>query len=507
MLLIDNMAEYLASLSIMVLTITFCCIMFNIIKPGKKLRRTLCTRAHSISTDVWKRVCQLFRFLDLYSKMQSNAEAMFHILLPALDFTTILIIKGTTCVSKHYASHRKFKRKRRRTYRDIWILSAMASTVNDAKSLRTSPVMCRFDTDSFIIGLDTYSSRRVSNQRSHFKNLRPTPSQYGSLKEIGGVAPIKGIGTLNWRVEEDFGATHQLLIPNSLYVPKSPKCLLSPQHLAQVSPRSQRNSTLLEMRHDRGILHWGPEGKFRRTGMINKSSNTPNIFSAPLCHKFQKYCAMANMECSMCETEFVCYPAHIIPDDDSSVSSSEGAPYEAPIITPRPDNEVINMTPDRSHTLSDHQDENMTEFLTRDEFRQVHVIESDEEALSATIPYAELLRWHYRSGHMSFHKLKAMARLGILPRRLANVEIPQCASCYFGKMARKPWRSKTQPRCISPGIRPGQCVSVDQMESSTTGFVKADSPSDVIEWLPYLSTIILICLMFIFTPPLPQKRQ
>ena len=383
----------------------------------------------------------------------------------------------------------------------------MASTVNDAKSLPTSPVMCQFDTDSFIIGLDTYSSRCVSNQRSHFKNLRPTPSQYGSLKEIGGVAPIKGIGTLNWRVEEDFGATHQLLIPNSLYVPKSPKCLLSPQHLAQVSPRSQRNSTLLEMRHDRGILHWGPEGKFRRTGMINKSSNTPNIFSAPLCHKFQKYCAMANMECSMCETEFVCYPAHIIPDDDSSVSSSEGSPDDAPIITTRPDNEDNNMTPDRSHTLSDHQDENMTEFLTRDEFRQVHVIESDEEALSATIPYAELLRWHYRSGHMSFHKLKAMARLGILPRRLANVEIPQCASCYFGKMARKPWRSKTQPRCISPGIRPGQCVSVDQMESSTTGFVKADSPSDVIEWLPYLSTIILICLMFIFTPPLPQKRQ
>ena len=138
-------------------------------------------------------------------------------------------------------------------------------------------------------------------------------------------------------------------------------------------------------------------------------------------------------------------------------------------MTIRPDN---NMTPAiQNNILPDHQDENMTEFLTEEEPRQVNIVETDEELLSATTSYAELLRWHYRLGHMSFHKLKAMAKIGILPRRLANVNIPKCASCYFGKMTRKPWRTKMQPRRILPCTRPGQCVSVDQMESSTTGFV------------------------------------
>jgi hypothetical protein len=66
--------------------------------------------------------------------------------------------------------------------------------------------------------------------------LKSTPVRFGSLKGIGGDAKIEGIGTLRWVIEDDYGKAHQLTIPNSLYFPKSPKCLLSPKHLAQVSP-------------------------------------------------------------------------------------------------------------------------------------------------------------------------------------------------------------------------------------------------------------------------------
>ena len=51
----------------------------------------------------------------------------------------------------------------------------------------------------------------------------------------------------------------------------------------------------------------------------------------------------------MCETELVCYPAHIIPDDDSSVGSEENEQNETPIMTISPDNKDNNMTPMQSN--------------------------------------------------------------------------------------------------------------------------------------------------------------
>ena len=42
-----------------------------------------------------------------------------------------------------------------------------------------------------------------------------------------------GKGTLKWRYQDDEGVSHTFRIPNSLYVPKAPMCILSPQHWSQ----------------------------------------------------------------------------------------------------------------------------------------------------------------------------------------------------------------------------------------------------------------------------------
>ena len=77
------------------------------------------------------------------------------------------------------------------------------------------------------------------------------------------------------------------------------------------------------------------------------------------------------------------------------------------------------------------------------------------EALNATItavndmnfnltePEKELLRWHYRLGHMSFKKIQFLLRTGVLTRgdskrRLhhaaCNIQTPpNCAACQYGK--------------------------------------------------------------------------
>ena len=84
-----------------------------------------------------------------------------------------------------------------------------------------------------------------------------------------------------------------------------------------------------------------------------------------------------------------------------------------------------------------------------------------------------LLTIHERLGHVSFSVLKLLARCGLTPKDLTNVEPPQCPGCAYGKAHRKPTRYKgaKNKKMIKPVTDPGQCVSVDQLISPTPGFV------------------------------------
>jgi hypothetical protein len=106
--------------------------------------------------------------------------------------------------------------------------------------------------------------------------------------------------------------------------------------------------------------------------------------------------------------------------------------------------------------------------------KPVHVIDdTDERLLSANNPQAELLRWHYRLGHISFARLRILALLGTIPRKLIHAKTPKCAGCMYGAMTKRPWRTKAQQNKskIKSVTRPGDCVSIDQLESPTPGFV------------------------------------
>ena len=102
-----------------------------------------------------------------------------------------------------------------------------------------------------------------------------------------------------------------------------------------------------------------------------------------------------------------------------------------------------------------------------------HVIE-DEEDRQTNNHSAEFLQWHHRLGHVSPKKIRLMAQHGILPSYLYHCPIPVCSSCMFGKMTRRPWRTKgyqNKDETSHLKLRPGECVSIDQLESTTPGLV------------------------------------
>jgi hypothetical protein len=67
-----------------------------------------------------------------------------------------------------------------------------------------------------------------------------------------------------------------------------------------------------------------------------------------------------------------------------------------------------------------------------------------------------------------------MAEDGILPKGLATCRVPLCTTCLFGKATKTPWRVKAPRNLDRPSCtitKPGDCVSVNQLESSTLGII------------------------------------
>ena len=98
----------------------------------------------------------------------------------------------------------------------------------------------------------------------------------------------------------------------------------------------------------------------------------------------------------------------------------------------------------------------------------------------------ELLRWHFRLGHVSFRRVQHLLRSGALShteatRRLhtAGCKIklaPKCAACLFGKQTSRPYPGRTsstirdrQGILKANNLYPGQEISVDHFICSTKG--------------------------------------
>ena len=66
-----------------------------------------------------------------------------------------------------------------------------------------------------------------------------------------------------------------------------------------------------------------------------------------------------------------------------------------------------------------------------------------------------------------------MSKEGYLPSHLQQCRTPKCAACLYGKAAKRPWRTRAPPnRRAPPAVNgPGDCVSIDQLESSTPGLI------------------------------------
>ena len=304
----------------------------------------------------------------------------------------------------------------------------------------------RFDSDSFQIAIDNCASTCFTNNENDFikGTMKKTKTNILGI----GKATSTSVGTAKWLIVDDQGRRHTLIIPGTRFQEELPFRLLSPQHVAQVL-KDPQTSCLTTM--DKVIFVWG-EGKWKRTLPLHKSSNVGLMWSAP---SNQVYCAfVANPQS----------PNLILPDDEEEEEQAQ----EDKSNSEDKDNQIGNQLPPSQSLLPQREQPVLIEFGDDQEKA------TEEEPKDISTRQAALRKTHCRLNHMPFARIQAMAKHGLLPRYLSQVEPPFCASCAYGKMTRKPWRTKgtqgTTTRLV-PIRHSGACVSVDQMESPTPGFV------------------------------------
>ena len=210
--------------------------------------------------------------------------------------------------------------------------------------------------------------------------------------------------------------------------------------------------------HEQGHHTFWSQRRFTKTVPLDPRSNVGLTTTATGTRSFRAFCASLNVEDTK-ETNI--FTTHVIPDeedDESFQPRDPAAPPEAeavePVASPEQSHEAPGPGP--STTLVDLGPIS-------------HVIPEDEEPTSLN-PHDELLRWHYRMGHLPFDQIKHLAQSGQLPKKLLAVKKPFCAACQYSKMTKRPWRVKGENKhATKTATQPGQVVSVDELESNSPG--------------------------------------
>jgi hypothetical protein len=246
--------------------------------------------------------------------------------------------------------------------------------------------------------IDTGASCCISNNKDDFITFAPSSSTV--LKGISSGLTIAGTGTIKWVFLNDDGDEVTINLHNSLYVPETPMCLLSPQHMAQqtISERDGFNS-----KGKHGVLTFAGH---KRTIHYNSSNNLPIIFLATI------FPSSINNNIST-------------NNNPASLLSSTSLDHETP------------------STLSPSQ--------------------------------RKLLNLHYKMGHLNIPQIQQFARDGLFGSHLTslgNCDAPLCKACLHGKQHRQAITVNSASGTLDIShLEPGDCVSGDQVESTTPGLV------------------------------------
>ncbi len=368
--------------------------------------------------------------------------------------------------NKFRIGHHRGKSKARGTTARLICMAAIIAMTTYPSNIQSVAESGPFDTDSQIIGIDNRASACISNEKTDF--IGKVTRIHRIVKGFGGRREMAvWMGTIKWNWEDDQGVVHEFIIPKSYYIPAGSCRLLSPQHWSQQRSGADKRWGAGETTN--GIsttLYWDKQ-QFKRTIPIDRQrSNVASFSLAPGYTDYQRYCEEAEIPlCEECEEEpltiddidVTIEDTQVVTDDEESV-----APAEFPKTN---ENGSVEWYEEAQVPF------NLD--LNKETYSDPHpTIIIDEEDRQGETVQSELLRMHYKFGHMPFSKLQELAKRNIIPKRMAKCHVPVCSACHHAKITRRAWRPRTSKnKQKKKNLKPGDVVSVDQMVSPTPGLI------------------------------------
>eukprot|EP00978_Attheya_sp_CCMP212_P040126 scaffold215756_cov65-Attheya_sp.AAC.1 len=314
------------------------------------------------------------------------------------------------------------------------------------------------DSDSYVIAVDNCCTISITNDLKDF--IAPPKTVNPLVAGMGGQVLALKEGTVRWDIEDDNG---------TLYAPLAPFRLLSPQHWSQKVDGKYPNprGTLCATYQDSVTLHWD-QRSCTKTIPHCPRSNVAKFRSAAGIRTYANYASKIDP----LEKQPTAFP-FVKTDDEATDAEREHDESDDELIdfnlkdlqeAGNLSNTIPNVYERQAPNLFD---------LNFSEGEHPDIVEADDEAEGQeTTEQDDMLRLHYRLNHMSFNKMKVLSMLKILPASFLTSRNPKCSACLFGKATRKAWRTKAkQKKKLQTATAPGQCISVDQMESPTPGLI------------------------------------
>ena len=158
--------------------------------------------------------------------------------------------------------------------------------------------------------------------------------------------------------------------------------------------------------------------------------------------------------------------SNVIPGDENSDDDASMQPRDP---VQAPDTDEGELPIDTGTTIQEDEGA-MTTFGMQD-LAELHIIPNDKKP-TTLLAQDELIQWHHQLGCLPYNHIRSMSPKEILLKRLLKCTKPFCAACQYGKLTRKPWQSKEVPMTpIWKATSSGQIISINQLESSTAGFI------------------------------------
>jgi hypothetical protein len=409
----------------------------------------------------WKsRLARLNDMFDSYIK--GNYKVIeYHVKTPSL--------REHTLTWRPYGYYKKRKSRIARNkciaLKAVIIIEAKSATNKERKT------RMEFDTDSSDILIDNCCSHTLTNNINNY--IEPPVKSSVRVRGYNGSTNSTKVGTEKWKIKDDNGKVHNFILPNTYYSSSVETRLLSPQHWAQT--RKKGRDSYCVTYHEAIIMRWNKD-KYQITAPLDnrKHRNVGVVRSAPGIKQYlTTYQAIDQKNTTLAYPATICmdYQAAEITDDESSENPPE-------TIYKKPSKEIRPVSPDVEQLRQEIFKDKEQETILQDEDTEV-----EEDFPTYSQDSQEYMHWHYKLNHPSHTVMTKMAKQNMLPRRITKIlndmdklhtKPPMCNDCCGARATRKPWRSKSAKqdrRHLKKATRPGEVISVDQLESSIPGFI------------------------------------